>query len=81
MTDQRTRYPVVAPWSHNQGACNPTDTLRNSVQTKLALTGIPVEELNLARTGVLAALKCGALDSSAALDVGVKVPRSKRPLA
>jgi hypothetical protein len=71
----------VALSSHSQEAYNPTNTLHNSLQTKLALTGIPVEELNLARIGVLFSLKCGALDSSAAFAVGVNVPRSKRPLA
>lgn len=41
----------------------------------------PVEDEKRARIGVLGFVKWGAKDREAALGVGVKVPRRRRPLA
>jgi hypothetical protein len=72
---------AAAPSSRGQEAYVTTTIPHVSSRSGIALTGIPVEEENLASIGVLFSLKCGALDNSAAFFDGVKVPRSKRPLA
>jgi hypothetical protein len=45
------------------------------------MLGIPVELEKRTQTGVLAAVKCGALDSLDASAVGVKLPARSAPLA